>query len=677
MRTFRQSTTRLTALGAAALLGLGGLGISALATATPASAAPVNQYFAFHGPTGFSAVAVSSDWAASAATVHSGSNFTFTSQPNTTVVPQTASGVTVLSISNNVQYYPIPPGTTYVSAVASGPVSFTPLGGGAATTTPLVITYCPTASSPGCTAHAPYTNFLGDTPAPYLQIGTGSAVFPAGGSLTTPGVTVTLTGQAGGTTANWTQTEFDTSTSVDLGTGTPLAVKVVGYPYAGPVPANASATALPLLSPPPTLASVDVAGSATVSAVLPNSGPVTGGTQVKVIGTFLQNPTAVTFGSTPASDVIPLTADSLLATAPPGAAGTVNVIVTTATSGSPSSPADQFTYTNGPIVTGVSPNAGPPSGGTTVVITGQQLAGATAVHFGSATATITANSGTSITAVAPAGTGIVDVTVTAGGQTSTTSQQDRFSYNTGYWLAANDGDVFSFGNAPFYGSAGGTPLNAPVVGISTTPDGAGYWLVASDGGVFAYGDARFFGSTGGHTLNSPMVGIAATPDGFGYWLVAADGGVFSYGDAQFFGSTGSIHLNKPVVGISASPGGNGYWMAASDGGIFAFGNAPFKGSLVGTAIRTGVIGIASSSTGQGYWMATADGGVFNEGDAAPFGSKSGLLLNKPMAGIAASSASGYWLVGRDGGIFNYGVPFYGSAATFQLNIPIVGMAAVG
>jgi hypothetical protein len=37
----------------------------------------------------------------------------------------------------------------------------------------------------------------------------------------------------------------------------------------------------------------------------------------------------------------------------------------------------------------------------------------------------------------------------------------------------------------------------------------GYWLVASDGGVFAYGDAGFFGSHGGKPLNQPIVGMAA------------------------------------------------------------------------------------------------------------------------------------------------------------------------
>jgi hypothetical protein len=63
----------------------------------------------------------------------------------------------------------------------------------------------------------------------------------------------------------------------------------------------------------------------------------------------------------------------------------------------------------------------------------------------------------------------------------------------------------------------------------------GYWLVARDGGVFTFGDAQFFGSMGGQPLDAPITGIAARPQGDGYWLVARDGGVFSFGAAQFAG----------------------------------------------------------------------------------------------------------------------------------------------
>ena len=102
----------------------------------------------------------------------------------------------------------------------------------------------------------------------------------------------------------------------------------------------------------------------------------------------------------------------------------------------------------------------------------------------------------------------------------------------------NAAQPVNFGDAGFYGPAGGLTLNAPDVGMASTHDGKGYWIVSSDGGIFTYGDASFFGSAGSIHLNQPIVGMAATPDGGGYWLVASDGGIFTYGDAAFLGSRG-------------------------------------------------------------------------------------------------------------------------------------------
>jgi hypothetical protein len=87
--------------------------------------------------------------------------------------------------------------------------------------------------------------------------------------------------------------------------------------------------------------------------------------------------------------------------------------------------------------------------------------------------------------------------------------------------------------------------------MTATPGGAGYWLVASDGGIFSFGDAAYFGSAGGRPLNAAVVGIDHTADGNGYWMVARDGGIFTYGDATFYGSAGDFPLNQPVVGMVA------------------------------------------------------------------------------------------------------------------------------
>jgi hypothetical protein len=127
------------------------------------------------------------------------------------------------------------------------------------------------------------------------------------------------------------------------------------------------------------------------------------------------------------------------------------------------------------------------------------------------------------------------------------------SYSPGYEEVASDGGIFTFGDAGFYGSMGGHPLNKPIVGMAATPDGKGYWEVASDGGIFTFGDAGFYGSMGGHPLNQPIVGMAATPDGKGYWEVASDGGIFTFGDAGFYGSMGGHPLNQPIVAMATAP----------------------------------------------------------------------------------------------------------------------------
>ena len=82
-----------------------------------------------------------------------------------------------------------------------------------------------------------------------------------------------------------------------------------------------------------------------------------------------------------------------------------------------------------PAVTGVQPDAGLVEGGTPVTITGSDFSGALTVDFGSREAReVEVNSPTSISAVAPAGAGTVNVTVTSSGGTSAISPVDHFTY---------------------------------------------------------------------------------------------------------------------------------------------------------------------------------------------------------------------------------------------------------
>lgn len=67
------------------------------------------------------------------------------------------------------------------------------------------------------------------------------------------------------------------------------------------------------------------------------------------------------------------------------------------------------------------------------------------------------------------------------------------SWNGGYLVVTDDGGVFAFGGAPFFGGLGGTSLNKPIIDAEVTSSGQGYWLMGSDGGMFAFGDAPFHG----------------------------------------------------------------------------------------------------------------------------------------------------------------------------------------
>ncbi len=344
-----------------------------------------------------------------------------------------------------------------------------------------------------------------------------------------------------------------------------------------------------------------------------------------------------------------------------------------------------------PVVSGVSPSAGPIAGGTTVTIAGSGYVVGDTVFFGTTRAIILVLTPSSLEVTSPAeSAGQIDVTVVGAGGTSSVSSADRFTYQApvpaptsnacmstlpsgtvvgmattrdgnGYWITDSSGDVVAEGDAPCYGALTGLALNRPVVGIVADLVTGGYWLVASDGGIFGF-NAPFLGSAGSLTLNEPIVGMAPSPSGNGYVMVASDGGVFDYGDAGFFGSMGGQPLNKAIVGIAVTADGGGYWLVGSDGGIFSFGDAQFFGSTGNIALNQPIVGIIADTVTGGYWEIASDGGVFSF-DAPFFGSTGGITLNRPIdGGSAIPNGDGYRFVASDGGVFDFGAAvFEGSA----------------
>ena len=111
-----------------------------------------------------------------------------------------------------------------------------------------------------------------------------------------------------------------------------------------------------------------------------------------------------------------------------------------------------------------------------MTITGTGFTAATAVDFGTATATnVTVVNGTTITANSPAGTGTVDVTVITPDGTSATTPSDRFTYIA---AAATTAAPTVTGVSPNSGpTAGGTTVTitgsgftgATAVDFGTTP----------------------------------------------------------------------------------------------------------------------------------------------------------------------------------------------------------------
>ncbi|UGQ35176.1 putative Ig domain-containing protein [Janthinobacterium sp. PLB04] len=269
---------------------------------------------------------------------------------------------------------------------------------------------------------------------PYNTSRSYSLVINAQPPPTITGVSPALGPLGGGTAVNITGTGFTGATALKFGSNNGLSVTVV------------DATSITATSPPgtgvvnvfvTTPGGTNIADAANrftyvpapaITSISPTAGPLGGGTTVSINGSDLTGATAVTFGGVAATGYTVNGASQITATAPPGT-GTVDVRVTTAGGTSAIVGADKFTYAAVPVVSSISPTAGPLVGGTTVTINGSDLTGATAVTFGGVAATgYTVNNASQITATAPAGTGTVDVRVTTAGGTSVIAGADKFTY---------------------------------------------------------------------------------------------------------------------------------------------------------------------------------------------------------------------------------------------------------
>ncbi|MYE89773.1 hypothetical protein F4X33_12335 [Candidatus Poribacteria bacterium] len=180
----------------------------------------------------------------------------------------------------------------------------------------------------------------------------------------------------------------------------------------------------------------------TLTGVEPNSDVVIGGETIKITGENFQDGATVTIGGSAASNVIFVSPTELSVEAPPGTAGSADVVVTNP-DGKSSTLIGGFTYIEPPpTVTRVEPNSDVATGGETIKITGENFQdGATVTIGGSAASNVIFVSPTELSVEAPPGTvGNVDIVVTNPDGKSDTLV-DRFTYTPLPYDVTGDGVV--------------------------------------------------------------------------------------------------------------------------------------------------------------------------------------------------------------------------------------------
>jgi hypothetical protein len=234
----------------------------------------------------------------------------------------------------------------------------------------------------------------------------------------------------------------------------------------------------------------------------------------------------------------------------------------------------------GPGVTAISPTSGPAAGGTSVTITGANFTGAMAVAFGSTPALFEVNSASSISAIAPAGSGTVDVTVTTVVGTSATIAADQFTYIPTLTLSSTASSATQVGQAYSQtntASGGTTPYTYAVsvgelpAGTTLDPSGGTVSGTPTASGAFSYAITATDSGSPAQTATQTVSGTisAATPEvssvspnsgpALGGTIVTVTGTHFTGATAVNFGSNAAIWFNvtSDTSILAKSPAGSG------------------------------------------------------------------------------------------------------------------------
>ena len=322
----------------------------------------------------------------------------------------------------------------------------------------------------------------------------------------------------------------------------------------------------------------------TVTSVSPNTGSSAGGDTVTIGGTNFTGVTAVDFGSNAVNplDITFINPTTIQCVSPPGT-GIVDVTVTTPGGTSPSNPpGDQFTYTTStaPTVTNVNPNNGPVAGGTSVVVTGTNFTGVSAVNFGTtAAASFSFVNATTIDATSPAGAGAgpVDVRVTTTAGTSPINQPgDVFTYTT---AAAPTVTNVNPNNGPVAGGTSVVVTGTNFTGVSTVSFGT------TAAASFSFVNATTIDATSPAGAGAGPVDVRVTTTA-GTSPINQPADVFTYTAAAAPSVTGVDPNSGPVAGgTSVTIIGTNFTGAS----VVDFGSIPvasFSVNEAGTQITT-------------------------------------------------------------------------------------------
>lgn len=212
-----------------------------------------------------------------------------------------------------------------------------------------------------------------------------------------------------------------------------------------------------------------------------------------------------------------------------------------------------LTFLSGaPIVSQVTPNAGPQAGGTAVSIIGTGFTGTTAVNFGSTpAASFVVNSDNLITAISPPAVfGTVNISVTTGSGTSSISAGDRFVFQ-GTWLGYVTTETIDQA-IPFTipGNVVGTPVSlagSVPVDIAITPDGKTAYVSTITQGVKVI-DILTNAVIATIPVGTAPFGVAITPDGTKVFVANIGGASVSVIDT----STNTVVATIPISGDPAA-----------------------------------------------------------------------------------------------------------------------------